>query len=241
MILVPSISIHKGKITRLAQGDYALGTTYEQDPIELARQFESAGATMLHLVDLDGAKKGSPVNDFLLETIASRTKMKINFAGGVHTDGDISKVFECGASSVTCATMSVYEPDLFTSWIMSYGREKLVLGADALDGQIRVGGWQNKTEIDILDHIGYFHHRGLKYVKTSDIAKHGSMEGPSFDLYEKILAKYPDISLFAGGGIRNLSDIRKFKEIGVSGVIFGKAFYEGRLTLEDISAFHAEE
>lgn len=240
MQLVPSIAIKDGKVVRLTKGDYASAKVYDQNPIDLAKQFKDHGIRRIHMVDLDGAAKGKVVNYHILEAVAGHTHLAVNFSGGVHTDGDITKILECGAESVTCATMAVYARDLFAAWIMSYGREKIALAADSLDGLIRVGGWQKDTKIDIYDHINYFYERGLKYLKTTDISKEGGLKGPSFVLYEEILKKYPGIFLFASGGIRNVKDIEKLQSIGVQGAVFGKAFYEGHITLKDIEKFSAQ-
>lgn len=237
MQLVPSISIKDGKVTRLTRGDYATGKVYNESPVDLARQFEDHGITRLHMIDLDGAKKGTPVNYHILEMMAGYSNISINFSGGIHTDGDVTKSFEFGAESITSATMAVYKPDLFTSWMMSYGRDKIALGADALDGLLRVGGWQKGTKVDLMEHIEYFYSRGLKYLKTTDISKEGAMEGPALELYQSILEKFPNLCLFASGGMRNMDDIRKLEELGVYGVIFGKAFYEGKITLKDIEQY----
>lgn len=237
MILVPSISIINGKLTRVQQGDFATGKVYKNDPLELAKKFEDHGIKRIHLVDLDGAKKGSPKNYHLLEVLAGYTNLKINFSGGVHTDGDLAKVLEYGAESITVATVAVYEPALFTSWLMSYGREKVALGADSLNGLIRVGGWQKETKIDLFEHIEHFYNNGLKYLKTTDISKEGALQGPSFDLYQKIIERFNGLCLYASGGIRNSDDIKRLADIGVYGVIFGKAFYEGNIKFKDLEQF----
>ncbi|MEO9805538.1 MAG: 1-(5-phosphoribosyl)-5-[(5-phosphoribosylamino)methylideneamino] imidazole-4-carboxamide isomerase [Reichenbachiella sp.] len=237
MLLVPSISIKDGKVTRLTRGDYTSGKIYNESPIDLARQFEDHGINRLHLIDLDGAKKGTPVNYHILEMMSGYSDIAINFSGGIHTDGDITKCFEFGAESITSATIAVYNPDMFSSWMMSYGREKIALGADTLDGLIRVGGWQKGTKIDLFEHIDYFYSRGLKYLKTTDISREGAMEGPSFGLYQQVIEKFPNLCLFASGGIRSVDDIQHLQDIGVYGVIFGKAFYEGKITLKDIEGF----
>lgn len=237
MILVPSISIKEGKVTRLTRGDYASGKVYNESPIDLASRFEEHGISRLHMIDLDGAKKGSPVNYHILEMMTGYTKCAINFSGGIHTDGDVIKAFEYGAESITSATIAVYNEELFSSWLMSYGREKIALGADSLNGQIRVGGWQKGTKIDTFDHIKSFYNKGLKYLKTTDISKEGALEGPGFDLYERIIKTFPSICVFASGGIRNIDDIARLADIGVHGVIFGKAFYEGKITLKDLEQF----
>jgi len=237
MLLVPSISIKEGKITRLTRGDYSSGKIYDKSPIDLARQFEDHGINRLHVVDLDGAKKGSPVNYHILEMMTGYSNCAINFSGGLHTDGDVIKAFEYGAESITSATIAVYNEELFSSWLMSYGREKIALGADSLNGQIRVGGWQKGTKIDTFDHIESFYNRGLKYLKTTDISKEGALEGPSFELYEEVIRRFPEICVFASGGIRHTGDIEKLADIGVYGVVFGKAFYEGKITLKDLEQF----
>lgn len=241
MHLVPSISIKDGKVTRLTRGDYTSGKVYDQSPVDLARQFEDHGIRRIHLIDLDGAKKGTPVNYHILEMMSGYADIAINFSGGIHTDGDVAKSLEYGAESITSATIAVYNPDLFTSWLMSYGREKIALGADTLDGLIRVGGWQKGTKINLFDHIDYFHSRGLRYLKTTDISKEGALEGPSFDLYRQVIDRFPDLCLFASGGIRGVDDIQQLQDMGMYGVIFGKAFYEGRITLKDIERFIVRE
>lgn len=238
MILVPSISILKGKVARVQQGDFRSGTkVYGKNPLDLAKKFEDHGIKRIHIVDLDGAKKGKPIHYHLIEVISGYTNLKINFSGGIHTDGDLIKVLEFGAESVTVATIAVYNPELFSSWLMSYGREKICLGADALNGLIRVGGWQKKTKIDIYDHIERFYSKGLKYLKTTDISKEGAMQGLSINLYKNIIEQFKGLCVYASGGISSMNDIKKLANIGIYGVVFGKAFYEGKITLKDIEHF----
>jgi phosphoribosylformimino-5-aminoimidazole carboxamide ribotide isomerase len=232
--LVPSITVMKGKSVRLTKGDFSSETIYDEPPLDVAMQFEQHGIERVYLVDLEGSKKGSPVNYHVLEAMAGHTNLKINYAGGVHTDGDILKLIEFGADSITSATMAVYKPELFTSWLMSYGRNKIALGADSLNGQIRVGGWLKDTSIDLFEHIDFFYQNGLKYLKTTDISRDGVLEGPSFDLFEQLVARFPNLHIFASGGVRNVDDIKRLADIGVYGVIFGKAYYEGKITLKDI-------
>ncbi|RED98814.1 1-(5-phosphoribosyl)-5-[(5-phosphoribosylamino)methylideneamino]imidazole-4-carboxamide isomerase [Marinoscillum furvescens] len=239
MRLVPSISVIGGRTARLTQGDYTREKVYDVSPLDVAERFADHGIKRIHLIDLDGAKKGTPVNYPTLELIAGHTDLKINFAGGLHTDGDILKALEFGAESITAATIAVYNKELFANWIMSYGREKIALGADALNGLIKVGGWQKDTKLPLDEHISFFYDRGLKYLKTTDISKDGIMEGPSFDLYERLLKDYPELCLFASGGVRNIDDIKRLHDMGVYGVIFGKAFYEGRISLKELEAFIA--
>ncbi|MBV6643992.1 MAG: 1-(5-phosphoribosyl)-5-[(5-phosphoribosylamino)methylideneamino] imidazole-4-carboxamide isomerase [Cyclobacteriaceae bacterium] len=237
MQLVPSITVIKGRTIRLTQGNYDQEKVYDDSPLDVAIKFEDHGIKRVHLVDLEGAKKGAPVNYPTLEMIAGHTDLKVNFSGGLHTDGDLNKAFEFGAESVTAATIAVYNKELFSSWLMSYGREKLALGADSLSRMIRVGGWQKDTKIDLFDHIEQFYSKGLKYLKTTDISKDGALEGPSFDLYEELARKFPDLYIFASGGVRHMEDIRKLEDVGVYGVVFGKAFYEGHIILDEIDSF----
>lgn len=239
--LVPSITVMKGKSVRLAKGDFSNETVYDLSPLDVAKNFEDHGIQRIYLVDLDGSKKGSPVNYHVLEAIAGYTKLKINFAGGVHTDGDILKLFEFGAESITSATMAVYKPELFSSWLMSYGRNKVALGADSLNGLIKVGGWLKNTKIDLYEHIDFFYQKGLRYLKTTDISRDGVLEGPSFELYESLVRRFPDLSIFASGGVRNVDDIKRLADIGIYGVIFGRAYYEGKIKLKDIEELVAKK
>lgn len=235
--IIPSISVINGKTTRLTQGDFLNEKVYETSPVDVAKTFEDYGVKQIHLVDLDGARTGSPVNYGVLEIIAGHTELKVDFTGGINTDGDISKAYEYGASYITAASVAVNRKEQFASWIISYGRENITLGADALNGKIYIKGWQKNTSIDLFEHIDYFYSRGLKYVKTTDISKDGALEGPSFELYQEILERFPGICVLASGGVRSVADIEKLQEIGVWGVIFGKAYYEGRIKMEDLKNF----
>ncbi len=237
MLLVPSITVINGKTTRLTKGDFSKEKLYEDTPLDVARKFEDHGIKRIHLVDLEGAKQGRLMNYPLVETISGYTNLQINFSGGLHTDGDLNKAFESGADSVTAATIAVYNQELFSSWLMSYGREKIALGADIYNGFIRVGGWQKDTKIDLFEHINFFYERGLKYVKTTDISRDGALEGPSFDLYKEIIERFPDICLFASGGVRSITDLEKLRDTGVYGVVFGKAYYEGKISLKELENF----
>lgn len=235
--IIPSITVMKGRTTRLTQGDFQRETVYDQSPLEVAKQFEDAGVSQIHLVDLEGAKRGASINFDVLETIIGHTNLEISFSGGLYTDGDIIKAYEYGASNIIAATIAAYRPEYFASWIVSYGRERITLGADSINGKIAIRGWQKDTAIDLYEHIEYFFSRGLKYVKTTDIPKHGSMTGPSLKLYEEILKRFPGICLLASGGVRSMEDIEKLQDLGVWGVVFGKAFYEGVLSLKDLERF----
>jgi phosphoribosylformimino-5-aminoimidazole carboxamide ribotide isomerase len=237
MQLIPSISIIDGQINRLTKGDYSNPKVYDENPIELCRRFEDHGIEVIHLIDLDGAREGWPINYEILETIIGHTNLKVDFSGGIQTDGAISKVFEYGASYLTIGSVAVEKKSLFASWIISYGREKITLSADSRKGKVAVKGWQQETNIDLFDHIEYFYDRGLKYVKTTDIDLDGMMQGPAFKLYEEIVKRFPDIKLLASGGVRDLDDIKKLSDIGVFATIFGKAYFEGKLKLEDLEIF----
>lgn len=235
--LIPSITVMKGKTTRLTQGDFNKEKVYDQSPLEVAKRFEDAGVSKIHLVDLEGAKRGASLNYDVLEAISGHTRLEVSFSGGISSDGDIIKAYEYGASNIIAATVAAYRPEYFASWIMSYGREKITLGADSIKGRIAIRGWQKDTAINLFEHIEYFFNRGLKYVKTTDIPRDGAMTGPSLELYREILNRFPGICLLASGGVRSVDDIEKLQELGVWGVVFGKAFYEGILTLKDLEKF----
>lgn len=238
--IIPSIAILNGKVIRLQQGDFAREKVYDESPVDLAKNFEDHGIEVIHLVDLDGARRGQPKNYHIMEAIAGHTNVKVDFSGGIHTDGDISKAYEYGASYITAASVAVTNKELFASWIISYGREKITLGADAREGKIAIRGWEKNTNLDIMDHIEYFYSRGLKYVKTTDIEKEGVMQGPSFDLYKRIIDEFPDICVLASGGVRNIDDIDRLNDMGVFAVIIGKALYDGHIKLSELEKFLAK-
>lgn len=237
MQIIPSISIIDGRINRLQKGDFSNPNIYQDNPIDLAKKFEDHGIEVLHLVDLDGAREGWPINYDILEDIVGHTNLKIDFSGGIQTDGAISKVFEYGASYLTIGSIAVKKPSLFASWIISYGRDKITLSADSRKGKIAVVGWQQSTDIDLFDHIEYFYDRGLKYVKTTDIELDGMMQGPAFGIYEEIMKRFPDIKVLASGGVRNIDDIKKLADMGVFATIFGRAYFEGKIKLKELEAF----
>ena len=238
MQLIPSISIIDGHINRLEQGDYSNPTQYDDSPIDICRKLEAAGVEVIHLVDLDGAREGWPINYHILEAIVGHTNLRVDFTGGVNTDGDISKAFEYGARYLTIGSVAVKNKSLFASWIISYGREKITLSADCRDGKVVMEGWQQPTDIDIFEHIEYFYNRGLKYVKTTDVSRDGTLSGPPLGLYKEILGKFPDLKLLASGGVRNMDDVQALKEIGVFATIFGKAYFEGHISIEEIEAYN---
>lgn len=237
MQIIPAIDIIDGKCVRLTQGDYAQKTIYNENPLEVALEFESIGITRLHLVDLDGAKLGKVVNYKVLEKIASKTKLSIDFGGGIKTDDDIETVFNYGADLATIGSIAVKNKELFFSWVKKYGAEKIFLGADVKNEKIAVGGWLETTNVSIYDFIEENLTEGIKYVFCTDISKDGLLQGPSIDLYKNMLAKFSQLNLTASGGVSQLSDLEELKKIGCAGVIVGKAIYEGRITMNELKTF----
>lgn len=224
----------------MRKGDPTSEKAYNENPLDLAKRFADHGIEVVHLVDLDGAEKGSPVNWAVLETISGYTDLKIDFTGGISTDGDISKAYEFGADYITAASIAVTNPELFASWIISYGREKITLGADVVDRnskELLFRGWQRKTQTKLFEQLEFFYSRGLKYVKSTDVSRDGVLEGPAFDYYQEIINTFPEICVLASGGVRGVDDIKRLNDMGVFAVIFGKAYYEGILNLKDLEQF----
>jgi phosphoribosylformimino-5-aminoimidazole carboxamide ribotide isomerase len=237
MQIIPAIDIIDGKCVRLTQGDYAQKTIYNENPLEVALEFESIGITRLHLVDLDGAKLGKVVNYKVLEKIAGKTKLSIDFGGGIKTDDDIETVYNYGADLATIGSIAVKNKELFFSWIKKYGAEKIFLGADVKNEKIAVGGWLETTNVSIYDFIEENLTEGIKYVFCTDISKDGLLQGPSIDLYKNMLSKFPSLNLTASGGVSKLDDLVELKNIGCSSAIVGKAIYEGRITMNELKTF----
>ena len=235
MRIIPAIDIIEGKCVRLSKGDYSTKKIYNEDPLEVAKSFEGAGLQYLHLVDLDGAKAKHIVNWKVLEKLATRTELNIDFGGGVKSDEDLRIAFESGATQITGGSIAVKEPVLFASWITKYGANKIILGADAMEGKIAVSGWQEDTDQEVEAFIADYVAKGIQYVISTDISKDGMLEGPSFDLYKSILEKLPEIKLIASGGVSSIDDLIKLKEDGLEGAIVGKAIYENKVTLDDLS------
>lgn len=242
--IIPQISLVDNKVTRLKQGNFALEKVYDQSPLDFARRFEDHGIKKIQIADLEGSRKGNPVHYNVLETIAGNTGLEIDFTGGLHTEDDVGKAFEYGAKSITASSVSVDNKNEFANWISNHGRERIALAADSIGGKdgtrkIYIKGWQKDTGIDLFDHVEYFYSRSLKFVKTTDISRDGNLEGPSFTLYRDLLNKFPGLGIIASGGVRNLNDIEQLQNIGVYGVIFGRAYYEGGLQLKDLEQFLA--
>lgn len=235
MQIIPAIDIIEGKCVRLTQGDYAQKTIYNENPLEVALQFQDAGLERLHLVDLDGAKAGSVKNWKVLEQLTSKTKMVIDFGGGIKKEEDLQIVFDSGAAYATIGSLAVKEASKFISWLQVYGASKFLLGADVKDEKIAVGGWLETTDINILDFIEQYTAAGISQLFCTDVSKDGKLEGPSIALYQKIITQFPDLHFIASGGVSNLTDLVQLKEIGCKGAIVGKAIYENRISLEELS------
>ena len=237
MQIIPAIDLIGGKCVRLSQGDYSSKKEYHDDPLEMAKRFEGAGIQRLHLVDLDGAKAKKIVNADVLQRISSGTSLQVDFGGGIQADEEIEKAFELGARQVTGGSIAVKNPELFQAWIKTYGSEKIILGADAKNKKIAVGGWEETTSVDLIPFIKDYVAKGISYVICTDVAKDGLLQGPSVDLYIDILKEIPGVKLIASGGVSSVKDLEELEKIGVYGAIVGKAYYEGRVSLEELAAF----
>lgn len=239
MRLIPAIDIIDGKCVRLTKGDYSQKKIYNEHPLEIAMQFQDAGIRNLHLVDLDGAKAGKIINWKVLEKIANETSLHIDFGGGLKSDNDLRIAFECGAKQITGGSIAVKDRETFLSWISQFGSEKIILGADAKNERIAVSGWLEETDEFIYDFIRDYSEKGIEYCICTDISKDGMLEGPSFALYEKILNETPNLKLIASGGVASMDDLYRLREKGLYACIIGKAIYEGKIKLNDLSLFHA--
>jgi len=235
--IIPAIDIIESKCVRLTKGDYSTKKVYNENPLEIAKTFEGHGIQHLHLVDLDGAKSKRIVNHKVLEQIATKTNLKIDFGGGLKSDEDLKIAFESGAGQITGGSIAVKDPKTFKSWIDEYGSKKIILGADCQDHKIAISGWQEDSDLDIFEFIKNYQTKGVEYVICTDISKDGMLEGPSIELYKNILKKNPSIQLIASGGIASMDDLQILKEIGCEGAILGKAIYENRIGLKALSKF----
>ena len=233
MRIIPAIDIIEGKCVRLTKGDYNTKKIYNENPLEVAKKFEDNGIQYLHLVDLDGAKSKHIVNHNILESIATKTNLKVDFGGGLKTDDDLRIAFESGASQVTGGSIAVNKPDVFLKWLKAYGSEKIILGADCKDRKIATNGWLATSKIDVVDFISKFEESYIKYVICTDISKDGMLQGTSNALYKEILRK-TDVKLIASGGVSSVSDLVELKAMGCEGAILGKAIYEGNITFKEL-------
>lgn len=233
MRIIPAIDVIDGKCVRLTKGDYSTQKIYNENPLEVAKEFEANGIRYLHLVDLDGAKSKHIVNHKVLELISKNTALKIDFGGGIKSDEDVKIAFENGAQQITAGSIAVQNAQLFLTWLTTYGSDKIILGADANSRKIATHGWLESSETDVLDFITGYEQKGVKYVVCTDIAKDGMLQGASNELYQEILQK-SKVKLIASGGVSCMDDLLKLKEIGCEGAILGKAIYEQKITLKEL-------
>ena len=238
MQIIPAIDIIEGKCVRLTEGDYAQKKIYNEDPLEVAKAFEGIGLMRLHLVDLDGAKAGQVVNWKVLEKIANNTELKIDFGGGIKTEATLKTVLDTGATYATIGSLAVKNELLFQEWIARFGAKVFMLGADVLDEKIAIGGWLEKTEISVFDFMKSYIDKGVKQFFCTDIKKDGKLEGPSIELYQKIIEQFPNLHLIASGGVSSLDDLIELEEIGCSAAIVGKAIYENKITISELANFN---
>jgi phosphoribosylformimino-5-aminoimidazole carboxamide ribotide isomerase len=237
MRIIPAIDIIEGKCVRLSQGDYSKKTIYNSSPLEMAQRFEDHGINYLHLVDLDGAKSSKIINHKILEQIALKTVLNVDFGGGLKSIEDVRVAFESGASQVTLGSIAVSSPETFIELFGKYGSDKIILGADFLDNKIKTNGWFNDSGSDLMDFLSYHVYKGIKYVIPTDISKDGMLNGPSTDMYKEILNSFKDIYLIASGGISSIKDLENLNDAGCEGAILGKAIYENKIELKSLMNF----
>lgn len=237
MDIIPAIDIIDGKCVRLTQGDYSQQTIYNEDPLEVALQFQDAGLTRLHLVDLDGAKAGAVKNWKVLEKIAGKTALQIDFSGGISSANDVTICFDSGATWAAIGSVAVKDEQLLSGWLMTFGAEKFILGADVKNEKIVVRGWTETTPVSLFDLIENYKTKGVRWFFCTDVSKDGLLEGPATTLYKKLLNEHPSIDLIASGGVRSIDDIEELRQAGCKGVIIGKALYENRIALNDLNRF----
>lgn len=235
MRIIPAIDIIDGKCVRLSKGDYATKKIYSDDPLDMAKKFEDNGIAYLHLVDLDGAAGGGIANEKVLYNIASKTRLKVDFGGGIKSTADINCAFENGASQVTAGSIAVSNQQLMLEWLSAYGSEKLILGADCKNRKITTMGWKDDSDLDVLSFITDYESKGIAYVICTDVAKDGMLEGSSTELYAEIMSK-SSVKLIASGGVTTIEEIKKLRSLGCEGAIIGKAFYEGKISLTQLAA-----
>ena len=238
MKIIPAIDIINGKAVRLTQGDYNQKKEYANNPAEVAKTFEDAGIRHLHLVDLDGAKAQKPANLSILGTISASTTLKVDFGGGVKSNESLDAVLSAGAQQVTAGSIAVKNKPLVKEWLKTFGSDKIILGADVMNKKIAISGWQEDSEIDLFAFLEEYVDAGAQYCICTDVSKDGLLQGPSFDLYAEIQTRFPQLKLIASGGVSCLEDLEKLAEMKVYGTIVGKAYYEGRITLEQLAQFN---
>lgn len=237
MKIIPAIDIIEGKCVRLTKGDYNTQKIYNENPLEVAKSFEGCGIQYLHLVDLDGAKSSHIINHKILEEIAIKTSLKIDFGGGIKSNEDIKIAFQSGANQITGGSIALKNPILFKEWINQYGTDKIILGADVNNRKIAISGWLEKSNEEVIPYIKDYQKNGITYVICTDIAKDGMLMGPSFELYHDIIKDCPKVKLIASGGISAFDELPKLKALGCEGTIIGKAIYEGKITLKQLENY----
>lgn len=235
--LIPAIDIIDGKCVRLSQGNYDSKKVYNENPLEVAKEFEAYGIRRLHVVDLDGAASQHVVNYRTLEQIATQTSLIIDFGGGIKTSGDIEIAFDSGAEMITLGSVAVKHPELFDEWLQTYGNEKIILGADVKDNRIAINGWKEESPQELMPFLNQHINKGVTKVLCTDISRDGMLKGPALDLYRSIMEAHPELHLIASGGISGMEDILKLDEAGIPDVVFGKAIYEGRISLKELSRY----
>ena len=235
--LIPAIDIIDGKCVRLSKGEYDSKKVYNENPLEVAKEFEAYGIRRLHVVDLDGAASQHVVNYRTLEQIATQTSLIIDFGGGIKTSGDIEIAFDSGAEMITLGSVAVKHPELFDEWLQTYGNEKIILGADVKDNRIAINGWKEESPQELMPFLNQHINKGVTKVLCTDISRDGMLKGPALDLYRSIMEAHPELHLIASGGISGMEDILKLDEAGIPAVVFGKAIYEGRISLKELSRY----
>ncbi|TXB66346.1 1-(5-phosphoribosyl)-5-[(5-phosphoribosylamino)methylideneamino]imidazole-4-carboxamide isomerase [Phaeodactylibacter luteus] len=237
MFLIPAIDIIDGKCVRLTQGDYSQKKVYNEDPLEVAKAYEAHGLQRLHLVDLDGAKAERIVNHAVLEKMASKTSLHIDFGGGLKSDEDLRIAFECGAQQVTGGTIAVKDPETFKGWLAQHGASRIILGSDVKNGKVAVSGWQEESDLPLFPFLERYQEEGIRYTICTDVSKDGLLQGTSLELYGAIRDRFPALNLIASGGVTTMGDLEALRELGCYGAIIGKAIYEGRISLKELERF----
>lgn len=237
MRIIPAIDIIGGRCVRLTKGDYSTKIVYNDDPLEVAKQFEAHGIEYLHMVDLDGAKGDGIVNHKVLEAVATKTSLKIDFGGGIKRDLDLEIAFQSGAAQLTVGSIALRSPETFLKWFAEYGRSRIILGADVKDEKIAISGWEEESEQELMPFLQKYKDKGVLYTICTDISKDGMLSGPSFNLYKKILKQVPEIKLIASGGISKFSELPLLSELGCEGAIIGKAIYENKISLKQLEQY----
>jgi phosphoribosylformimino-5-aminoimidazole carboxamide ribotide isomerase len=237
--VIPAIDVIDGKCVRLTQGDYAQKTSYHDHPLEVAKKYEDHGIKRLHLVDLDGAKAKKIINHKVLEAICTHTTLSVDFGGGLQSEEDLRIAFECGAQQITGGSIAVKDEEMFKHWLKTYTGQKIILGTDTKDKKIAVHGWQETSDISLYDILDKYIPLGISYTISTDVAKDGLLQGPSFDLYKEMQEKYPQLNIIASGGVSEIGDIDKLNEMGIYGVVVGKAIYENKISLKGLMKFNA--